>query len=152
MTGQVDFYVLKSTAPKDRWRYACRLTEKAYLRGMRVAILGTGAEEIRALDELLWTFADQSFVPHMVCTAEPDADTTTPVRLMSALSAGDALATDVLVNLSGQMPAEPARFARIVEILDADPERRRLGRDRFKAYRDLQLTLKTHEVSASAIA
>jgi DNA polymerase III subunit chi len=149
MTGQVDFYVLKGTAPQDRWRYACRLTEKAYLRGLRVAILATGAEEIRTLDDLLWTFADHSFVPHKVCTAEPDADTATPVRLMHALPAGDVHGTDVLVNLSAQMPAEPARFARIVEILDADPERRSLGRDRFKAYRDLQLTLKTHDVASA---
>ena len=149
MTGQVDFYVLKGTAPQDRWRYACRLTEKAYLRGMRVAILATGAEEVRALDDLLWTFADHSFVPHKVCTAEPDADSATPVRLMHALPAGDVQGTDVLVNLSAQMPAEPARFTRVVEILDADPERRRLGRDRFKAYRDLQLTLKTHDVASA---
>ena len=149
MTGQVDFYVLKGTSPHDRWRYACRLTEKAYLRGMRVAILAADAEEIRALDDLLWTFADHSFVPHKVCTGEPDADSATPVHLMHALPAGGVQGTDVLVNLSAQMPAEPARFTRIVEILDADPERRRLGRDRFTAYRDLQLMLKTHDVAST---
>ena len=31
MTERVDFYVLKSAAPKQRWAFACRLTEKAYL-------------------------------------------------------------------------------------------------------------------------
>jgi DNA polymerase-3 subunit chi len=150
MTGQVDFYVLNGTAPQERWRYVCRLTEKAYLRGMRVAILAQGADDIRALDELLWTFSDQSFVPHKVCSGGPDADEATPVRLMQALPAGDAFAADVLVNLTQQMPAQPDRFARIVEILDADPERRRLGRERFKSYRDMQLTLKTHQVDAAA--
>ena len=67
---------------------------------------------------------------------------------MQALPAGDSFATDVLVNLSQQMPAEPLRFARIVEILDGEPERRRLGRERFKSYRDMQLTLNTHQVDA----
>jgi DNA polymerase IIIc chi subunit len=58
----------------------------------------------------------------------------------------------VLVNLSRQLPAEPERFARIAEILDADPERRRLGRERFKAYRDLQLALFSHQIDAIADA
>ena len=31
------------------------------------------------------------------------------------------------------------RFARVAEIIDADPERRRLGRERFKAYRDRKI-------------
>jgi DNA polymerase-3 subunit chi len=148
MTGQVDFYVLNGTAPQDRWRYVCRLTEKAYLQGMRVAILAQGADDLRALDDLLWTFSDHSFVPHKVCTDQSDKDTATPVRLMQALPAGDSFAADVLVNLSQQMPAGIERFARIAEILDADPERRRLGRERFKAYRDQQLTMKTHQVDS----
>jgi DNA polymerase III subunit chi len=148
MTGQVDFYVLNGTAPQDRWRYVCRLTEKAYLQGLRVAILAQGGDDIRALDDMLWTFSDHSFVPHMVCTDQPDQDSATPVRLMQALPAGDSCAADVLVNLSQQMPAGIERFSRIAEVLDADPERRRLGRERFKAYRDRQLTLKTHQVDA----
>ena len=148
MTCQVDFYVLNGAAPQDRWRYVCRLTEKAYLRGMRVAILAQGAEEIRARDDMLWTFRDHSFVPHRVCTDQPDTDTTTAVRLMQVLPAGGSFAADMLVNLGQQIPAEAGRFARIAEVLDADPERRRLGRERFKAYRDMQLTLKTHQVDA----
>jgi DNA polymerase III subunit chi len=150
MTGQVDFYVLGSSAPQERWRFVCRLTEKAYLRGMRVAILGQSAEDVRILDDLLWTFSDHSFVPHKVCTGQPDTDGATPVRLMNALAAGDAVAADVLVNLSQAVPPEPASYSRIVEILDADPDRRRLGRERFKAYRDLQLTLNTHQIDAAA--
>jgi DNA polymerase-3 subunit chi len=152
MTGQVDFYVLNGTAPQERWRYVCRLTEKAYLRGLRVAILADRAEEVRALDELLWTFSDHSFVPHKVFTAQPGTDSTTPVSLMHSLPAGDSIAADVLVNLSQQLPAEPGRFARIAEILDAEPERRRLGRERFKAYRELQLTLFSHQIDLTANA
>jgi len=35
MTERVDFYVLKSSTAKQRWTFACRLTEKAYLRDLR---------------------------------------------------------------------------------------------------------------------
>jgi DNA polymerase-3 subunit chi len=150
MTGKVDFYVFDATAPQQCWRLACRLTEKAYLRGMRVAILGQNAEELRNLDELLWTFSESSFVPHKICTEYPDADASTPVRLMHELPAGAATCADLLVNLSQCMPVEPTRFTRIAEIVDGDPERRRLGRERFKAYRGLQLTLETHPMDKAA--
>ena len=33
---------------------------------------------------------------------------------------------------------------------DADPQRRRLGRERFKSYRDQKLTIETHQLSAAA--
>ena len=55
----------------------------------------------------------------------------------------------MLVNLSDQLPAQAAQFSRIAEIIDADPERRRLGRERFKAYRDRQLPLQTHQIGES---
>jgi DNA polymerase-3 subunit chi len=57
---------------------------------------------------------------------------------------------DVLVNLSDRLPGGLERFARVAEIIDADPERRQLGRERFKAYRDLKLPLQTHQLSDAA--
>jgi DNA polymerase IIIc chi subunit len=54
--------------------------------------------------------------------------------------------------LSGRLPARLERFARIAEIIDADAERRRLGRERFKAYRELQLPLETHQLDDAADA
>ncbi len=70
-----------------------------------------------------------------------------PVHLTADLrSAGSA---DLLVNLSARMPEQLERFARVAEVIDADPERRRLGRERFKAYRDLKLPLETHQLDAA---
>ena len=149
MTGQVDFYVLPGTSPQQRWKFACRIVEKAWQRGMQVAVLGSDAAELTALDELLWTFSDQSFIPHEIAAGATDAPET-PVRLVHSLPPGTA--ADLVVNLSAQLPADPARFARIAEVVDADPVRRQGGRERFKAYRDLQLTLKTHQIDAATDA
>jgi DNA polymerase-3 subunit chi len=143
MTERVDFYVLKSSTAKQRWIFACRLTEKAYLRDLRVVVLSETVADAEAIDELLWTFNERSFVPHMLYEdGEPDA--TTPVHLTADLGAIGA--ADLLVNLSASLPVGLERFARIAEIIDADDERRRLGRERFKAYRDLQLPLETHQL------
>ena len=46
---------------------------------------------------------------------------------------------DLLVNLADRLPEGLPRFTRVAEIIDADEERRRLGRERFRVYRDRKL-------------
>lgn len=148
MTERVDFYILKSATAKQRWAFACRLTEKAYLRDLRVVIVNDTLADAQALDSLLWTFNERSFVPHQVCLDEHSLDPATPVQL-TVESAGPSSA-DLLVNLTGRLPANWERYPRIAEIIDADEERRRLGRERFKSYRDLKVTLETHQLDETA--
>ena len=141
MTERVDFYVLKTSTAKQRWTFACRLTEKAYLRDLQVVLVSETAADAASLDELLWTFNERSFVPHDMLASE---DAAAPVRLTCDLSTIEA--ADLLVNLSGQLPDRLERFSRIAEIIDTDDERRRLGRERFKAYRELKLPVETHQL------
>ena len=148
MTERVDFYVLKSAAAKQRWAFACRLTEKAYLKNLKIVVVSDTLADAQALDELLWTFNERSFVPHKVCLDEQAVDPATPVHL--TLGAGAIPAADLLINLAQQLPAQFQGYTRIAEVIDADEERRRLGRERFKAYRDLKLTLETHQIDESA--
>jgi len=148
MTERVDFYVLKSSAAKQRWTFACRLTEKAYLRDLRIAIVNDTLADARALDDLLWTFNERSFIPHQVCVDDAPVDPATKVYL-TALPM-KAPTADLLVNLAARLPDEWERYARIAEVIDADEERRRLGRERFKSYRDLRVTLETHQLDEAA--
>jgi DNA polymerase-3 subunit chi len=147
MTERVDFYVLQSAAPKQRWAFACRLTEKAYLRDLRVVIVNESLSDAKALDDMLWTFNDRSFVPHRLMADEHTLDPATPVQLTVDPAAP---AGDLLVNLAARLPAQWERYARIAEIIDADAERRRLGRERFKAYRALDVALQTHQLNDTA--
>jgi len=148
MTERVDFYVLKSAAAQQRWAFACRLTEKAYLRDLRVVILNDSPADARLLDDMLWTFNERSFIPHQICLNEQSPDPATKVYLTAPPAA--APAADLLVNLTDRLPEQWERFARIAEIIDADEERRRLGRERFKSYRDLKVALETHQLGETA--
>ena len=145
MTERVDFYVLKSTAARQRWLVACRLAEKAYLKNLKTVIVNESLADAQALDELLWTFNDRAFLPHEVCEAHAELDA--PIRLTLS---DDAPQADLLVNMTQRLPAHADRYARIIEIIDGDEERKRLGRERFKAYRDLKLVLETHQLNESA--
>jgi DNA polymerase-3 subunit chi len=160
MTERVDFYVLKSSTAKQRWTFACRLTEKAYLRDLKVVLLSESAADAEVLDELLWTFNERAFVPHELRrpatgAARSAASGTAasaagpaPVQLTEDLDC--IAAADLLVNLSDRLPARLERFARIAEIVDGDAERRTRGRERFKAYRDLKLPVETHQLDESS--
>ena len=165
MTDRVDFYVLKSSTPKQRWTFACRLTEKAYLRDLKVVLLGDTLAEVEAIDALLWTFSERSFVPHDIHRGRPGvaasaldagsaAETPTAAGSVAAVQLTQDLdsvgSADLLVNVSTRLPARLDRFARVAEIIDADDERRRLGRERFKIYRDLKLAVETHQLDDAA--
>jgi DNA polymerase III subunit chi len=148
MTERVDFYVLKTAAAKQRWAFACRLTEKAYLKNLKIVVLSDSLADAQALDELLWTFNERSFVPHKVCLDAQALDPATPVHL--TVESAAIPSADLLINLAQRLPAQFQGYTRIAEVIDADEERRRLGRERFKAYRDLKFTLETHQIDETA--
>jgi DNA polymerase-3 subunit chi len=148
MTERVDFYVLNGAAAKPRWTFACRLAEKAYLRGLRVVMLSETPADAQSLDDLLWTFNERSFVPHQLCAGSTAPDPATPVYLIAEPAPPPP--ADLLVNLAARLPGEWQHYARIAEIIDADDERRRLGRERFKIYRDLKIPLETHQLDETA--
>ena len=149
MTERVDFYVLTSAAAKQRWAFACRLTEIAYLKDMSVDIVSDTAADAAALDDLLWTFNDNSFIPHKVAVDTQSRDPAAKVHVWVEPAA--APVADLLVNLSARLPTHWESYARIAEVIDADDERRRLGRERFKSYREAKVELQTHQSDAAKI-
>ena len=142
MPPRVDFYVSPDAGPEVRLRLACRVAEKAYLAKQQVVVLLDDAD-LKRFDELLWTFGDGSFVPHD-SVASAGADCEAPVALTTGpLPAGH---TDVLLNLAAGVPDRFDKFARVAEFLDARPEVRAAGRERFRFYRATTIEPQTHNV------
>ena len=147
MTGKVDFYVLEDSEPAGRLRLACRIAEKAYLAGRAVLIWHTDPVELAELDDLLWTFADRSFVPHETLLA-PGAATEAPVLLSAGII--PERRHDVLINLADDVPPFLDRVDRVADIVDGAEARRRAGRARFRAYRDAGVEPETHKIGLRA--
>lgn len=141
---RVDFYVLAGSEARTRLKFACRLAEKAYLADQRVFVWLDDADELRSFDDLLWTFADRSFVPHEIYS-DPEQWQHTPVLL--GCEAQPQQPFDVLLNLGTEVPAAAARAGRVAEIVDAEEPRRRAGRNRFRHYRELGLAPETHNIA-----
>ena len=137
--------MLAGSEPRERLKFACRLAEKAYLADQHVFVWLDDAVELKGFDELLWTFADRSFVPHEIFS-EVGQWQHTPVLLGCASQPQQAF--DLLLNLGNEVPAAAACAARIAEIVDAEEPRRRAGRNRFRHYRELGLAPETHNIAA----
>jgi DNA polymerase III subunit chi len=139
---RIDFYVLADGASGDRLTLACRIAERAYGDGRRVLIHCPDAALARRLDQLLWTWREESFVPHGL-VGETNA-ALTPVLISRD---GEPAAEDqVLINLSPEVPEFFARFERLCEPLDQDPAILKAGRSRWKYYRDCGYDVNHHEV------
>jgi DNA polymerase III subunit chi len=142
---QIAFHVLPGIDERARLKFACRLTERAYLAGEQVFIAFDDPAQMQQFDELLWTFADRSFVPHETYRDEAQW-LETPVLL--GCGAQPQQAFDLLVNLGTQIPPAFALARRVSEIIDADEPRRRAGRTRYRGYRDQGLSPETHNIPA----
>ena len=142
---QVEFYLLPGTDERARFKLACRLTERAYLAGQRVFVAFTDPAQMQTFDEMLWTFADRSFVPHDAYREESQWQET-PVLLGCVTQPQQSF--DLLVNLSEEIPPAYPLARCVTEIIDGDEPRRRAGRQRYRRYREQGLTPKTHNIPA----
>ena len=140
---RVDFYVLPAADDRSRQQFACRLAEKAYRLNNTIHIRTTDSRATEVLDELLWTYRDGSFVPHEIANAS-GAEPQSPITIGHADSPRHQ--TDLMINLSEQVPAESASFPRVAEIVTSDEAARQQSRKRYAQYRDLGHTLETHKI------
>jgi DNA polymerase-3 subunit chi len=143
--GRVDFYILDDPSSSARLKLACKLAEKAYLSAQTVLVWHTDPAELRAFDELLWTFSDGSFVPHDMVANGTVAEAS-PVLLSAGVA--PSANVDIIINLAADLPPCLANTRRVAEIIDGDDTRRRAGRARFKAYRELGVQPASHNIRA----
>ncbi|MBK5931708.1 DNA polymerase III subunit chi [Halochromatium salexigens] len=147
---RVDFYILRDDSRSDRFGLTCRLVERIRkpapegAQPPRVLIYCPDARQARHLDRLLWSFREDSFLPHGL-VGETDT-ALTPILISSDARPEDE--HQVLINLSpsAEAPAFHGRFERLCEPLDHDPEIRQAGRKRYRYYRDNGHPLAHHEV------
>ena len=125
---KIDFY----TGSTDKLRTACRLSHKARQNGVRTVISTHDIATADALDRLLWHFPATAFIPH--CRSDAEEAATVPVVLDNGSEKFPH--HDLLISLHDECVPFFSRFERVIEIIGNDAEDSRMGRERFKFYRD----------------
>ena len=105
------------------------LIEKSLERGWRVVVQAASDERVEALDAHLWTFRDDSFLPHGTWR-EVEAPEQ-PVLLTVNDDNPNGAAARFLVD-GTPVPADADAYARIVVIIDGeDPDAVAVARERW---------------------
>ncbi len=96
------------------------LLEKSLANGWRVALRGTDREGLEALDQALWTFSEDSFLPHGMAGGAQDADQ--PVLLTLEESAANQPNCVMAVHGANVTAKEVAALERVCVLFDGhDP-------------------------------
>ncbi|ALP52436.1 hypothetical protein Tel_04355 [Candidatus Tenderia electrophaga] len=144
---RIDFYILEAEHG-NREQFACRIAEKAYRLGHGVYVHTSDARQAARLDELLWTFKQNSFIPHGIDGASPDPDAAVLIgHNGDAETSAHAQGREVLINLDQQVPLFFSSFKRVAEVIDQHGDNKSSGRARYKFYRDRGYSLETHNIS-----
>ena len=139
---RVDFYLVTNDQNNARWLLACRLLEKAYIKGHRVFVLCNNQNDAELLDELLWTFKEDSFIPHNLQGEGPEP----PPPIQIGFEREPRGFNDILVNLANEIPNYCSKFKRIIEIVANTENDKELSRAHYRDYRSKGCELYTHQV------
>lgn len=125
----------------------CHLAQLYYERGKTVYIFARDQRHADALDSLLWTFDEQSFVPHEVYGGEPDAAVEAPV----VIGTNSAVHHDFDIFIAGAHFEETdmpfiTRFDSVIDFADQyDDNLVLLSRKRYQMFREHNYEMHTSE-------
>lgn len=129
--ARADFYLIaKPRFLEEPLKLVCELARKAYDGNLWTLILARDEAQAEELDELLWSFDDEAYIPHQIAGTD-DEDDLTPVLI--ATPDTDAPARALVINLRDA--AYAGQCERVLEVVPADPAARDPLRERWKQYK-----------------
>lgn len=145
--SQVDFYVLPEHGKREQ--FACALIQKVWKQGNNIFINMHSEPAMAALDDLLWTFKDISFLPH--CLVTDDNVESVPIVIGHNIQTDSQMPENIhiILNLADQIPPELNKIERILEIVAGNEEERQQARKRYANYRNRGHVLNQHTIESS---
>lgn len=142
---RIDFYIIPEESELARLSFACRLIEKAYKNRHRIYIHMENQADTHMLDELLWTYRDDSFLPHHLVGDGPEP--APPIQI--GFREKPDKQRDILINFNHTVPEFYTQFARIIEIVSANATIQTISREHYRTYRSNGFEITTHKLSTS---
>ena len=138
---RADFYLID----KPRFReqpllLVCELAKRAYAAQQPTLILARDFEQAEAIDQLLWDFDDDAWIPHQIAGDEDD-DTTAVLIVPPGV---DTPERPMLINL--REGCATGRFERVLEVVAAETSEREGSRTRWTEYKRLGIEVAKHDM------
>jgi len=127
---RADFYLIdKPRFRDDPLLLVCELAKRAFESGQPTLVLTRSLEEAENLDEKLWEFDENAFIPHQI--AGDDDDAITPVLIVPP----DTSTSDRTLVINLRDDCAPGLFERVLEVVPADEDQRLGSRKRWATYK-----------------
>lgn len=150
------FYVLKASSNEEasqtnneqvdnlpaHFYIACQLAAQQFRNNKRVFILTDDETHAHLVDEQLWAFDANSFVPHNLIGEGPRQGA--PVEIGTKAPTNSR---QVLINLSQTVPTFLNKFKEVFDFVPTEETAKQQARERYKALRQMGLTLNTIDVN-----
>ncbi len=137
------FYLI---ADKPRFReqpllLVCELARKAVHSSQPLLVLAASSEQAEALDDLLWSFDPDDYLPHQIAGLDMDEDEADVLIVPPEI---DVPMRPLVLNLR-EAPVT-GDFERVLEIVPADEVARGTSRERWKHYKARGIEPEKHDM------
>jgi len=137
MQTQVMFYLLKDDVTEESDKdtrsaiyHACLQASHFYRQNQRVYIYTQDKQHAEQVDEMLWAFDSDSFVPHNLVGEGPKQGAIVEIGHQAPQGR-----RPVLINLTSTVPNFANQFNYIVDFVPSDEALKQQARERFKTCR-----------------
>ena len=139
---RADFYLIqKERFREDPLLLVCELAKRGYAANLPMLVLARDTAQAEALDDLMWSFDAEEYLPHQIAGMD-EGDDDTPILI--ATPDMDIAARTLLINLRDAAPT--GSFERVLEVVPADPAARGPLRERWKHYQTLGFEVNKHDM------
>ena len=139
--ARADFYLIdKPRFREDPLLLVCELAKRAFDAGQPTLILARSFDQAEQIDEKLWEFSEDAFIPHQIAGDEDDA--ITPVLIVPP----ETTATDRAMVINLREDAAPGLFERVLEVVPAEQSERDGSRKRWSTYKAAGFDVAKHDM------
>jgi len=139
---RADFYLIaKPRFREEPLRLVCELVRKSYEANVPTLVLARDTAQAEALDDLLWAFDPDAYIPHQIVGTDEEEEVT-PVLI--ATPDADTPSRPLVINLRDD--AHLGACDRVLEVVPADESARGPLRERWKQYKHLGFEVNKHDM------
>lgn len=142
---QVDFYILPDTTLEARLVFACRLTETIARKGYRLHLHAEDEQMARDLDDRLWDFRPDAYVPHALEGSDEASSVPVTIGWQEAPRSIDP-PPQAMLNLSPEIPEWFSRFERVAEIINQHQAVLTAKRECWNIYKQRGYPVASHQL------
>lgn len=144
---RVDFYILENQSNMARFPFTCKIIEKIYQEQIKTLILCHSNAEAEELDELLWTFKEILFIPHIFSKKNLLYNYQPLIEINIVENSFDCENKIIIYFSTEETLPKLEKASRIIEVVSKESEVKQEARKHFQWFRQQGYDIKTHTIS-----